>query len=334
MPIHLPPISRRQFLAGSAAAGASLLLPGASLAAQLPVDPNRWTLFADTHVCADRNRVHRDVKPFDNFIQARGEALAQNALPAGLFIAGDCAFLRGTPGDYAVLLDLLKPIRAAGVPLHLILGNHDQRENFSQAVAPTLRGAGPSPVTGKLVSVLETPLANWFSLDSLDKTAATAGELGKAQLDWLAKALDARPGKPAIVVAHHYLFYPGGLEDSDALLAVLTPRPQVKAYVFGHSHTWQRWSWRGIHLINLPAVAWVFDSVQPHAWVDMKLTASGATLAPVLAGQNAPEERRAVGVEVANGGGGGQFVRETPARCKCVSSRLRMTFRSAGAASS
>jgi hypothetical protein len=74
------------------------------------------------------------------------------------------------------------------------------------------------------------------------------------------------------------LFYPGGLEDSDDLLNVLTPRPQVKAYVFGHSHAWQRWSWRGIHLLNLPAVAWVFDPAEPHAWVDMKLAATGATL--------------------------------------------------------
>ena len=98
------------------------------------------------------------------------------------------------------------------------------------------------------------------------------------QLAWLARALDARPERPAIVMAHHYLFYFDGMEDTDALLEVLTPRPQVKAYIFGHSHIWQRGTWHGIHLINLPAVAWVFDALQPHAWVDMKLAATGATL--------------------------------------------------------
>ena len=220
------------------------------------------------------------------------------------------------------------------MPLHLILGNHDQRENFSKAIAPTLPGAAPSPVDGKLVSVLETPLANWFLLDSLDKTAVTAGELGKAQLDWLAKALDARPEKPAIVMAHHYLFYPGGLEDSDALLEVLTPRPQVKAYVFGHSHMWQRWTWRGIHLINLPAVAWVFDPAQPHAWVDMKLTATGATLVLSSLDKTHPKHGERVELKWRTKAAGSHFVRETPTRCKYVSSRLRMTFRSAGAASS
>ena len=100
---------------------------------------------------------------------------AERRCPPGLFVSGDCAFLRGNPGDYAVLLDLVKPIRAAGVPLHMVLGNHDQRENFSQVLLRDAGGAGPSPVTGKLVSVLETPLANWFLLDSLDKTAVTAG---------------------------------------------------------------------------------------------------------------------------------------------------------------
>ena len=43
IPIHLPPISRRQFLAGSAAAGA-LLMTRPGQAAQPPVDPNRWAL--------------------------------------------------------------------------------------------------------------------------------------------------------------------------------------------------------------------------------------------------------------------------------------------------
>ena len=105
-----------------------------------------------------------------------------------------------------------------------------------------------------------------------------AGPARQAQLDWLARALDARASKPAIVLAHHYLFLPGGLEDSDALLDVLAPRRQVKAYVFGHSHAWKHSTWQGIHLLNLPAVSWVFDNSQPHGWVNMTLTATGAAV--------------------------------------------------------
>ena len=147
-------------------------------------------------------------------------------------MAGDTAFLLGHAADYAVLMDLVKPIRTAGLPVHLALGNHDDRDNFHKAIAlaepKEKTKEEKSPVADKVVSVLETPLVNWFLLDSLKKTMVTSGVLGKAQLDWLAKALDARPKKPAIVLAHHYLFLPGGLDDSDALLEVLVPRKQVE----------------------------------------------------------------------------------------------------------
>jgi hypothetical protein len=293
MPVHLPPISRRQFLAGSLAAGAGWLLPGTADAAPA-ADPNRWALLADTHIWERRDGLYHEVKPAVNLAQARAEILALRPPPAAAIVAGDTAFLEGHAADYALLLDLLKPIRTAGVPVHLALGNHDDRENFRKAIAgdcPDFRaktrsvspkmGLSPlpaSPVAGKCVAVLETPRVNWFLLDSLQKTDVTAGALGKAQLDWLAQALDARRAKPAIVLAHHYLFLPGGLDDTDALLEVLIPRRQVKAYIFGHSHAWRHSTWEGIHLLNLPAVAWVFDNKQPHGWVDLTLTAAGAAV--------------------------------------------------------
>ena len=151
--------------------------------------------------------------------------------------------------------------------------------------------------------MLETPHANWFLLDSLEKPSAKhdsagkdkadlfnvrfqginsgrwcPGSLGKAQLAWLGKALDARPDKPAILLDHHYLSLGGGLRDTAALLELIEPRKQVKAVVFGHSHTWQRTTWQGIHLINLPAVAWVFDQAQPKGWVDAQLSPNGAAM--------------------------------------------------------
>ena len=277
MPIHLPPISRRQFLAGSLAAGAGLLLPGTAEAAAA-ADPNRWALLADTHIWERRDGLYREVKPAENLAQAQGEILALQPPPAAAFVAGDTAFLQGHAADYAVLLDLVKPIRTAGVPVHLALGNHDDRDNFHKAITAAEPKTAPSPVAGKCVAVLETPRVNWFLLDSLDKTGVTAGVLGKAQLDWLAKALDARRGKPAIVLAHHYLFLPGGLDDTDDLLEVLVPRRQVKAYIFGHSHAWRHSTWEDIHLLNLPAVAWVFEKTQPHGWVDLTLSAAGAAV--------------------------------------------------------
>ena len=51
MPLHLMPLSRRQFVRGATLAGASLLLPRSVFAAEN--DESRWALFSDTHIDAD-----------------------------------------------------------------------------------------------------------------------------------------------------------------------------------------------------------------------------------------------------------------------------------------
>jgi hypothetical protein len=180
---------------------------------------------------------------------------------------GDVAFQKGEPEDYRLAGELHGPLAEARIPLHLTLGNHDHRDNFR---AGLLRGAARSPLVSRAVTVLETDRASWFLLDTLDRVAATPGALGKAQLDWLAGALDARPGKPALVVLHHNPQWPApakptGLVDAERLFGVVAPRKQVKALVFGHTHQWGRDRHEGVHLINLPPVAYLFTKGPPTA---------------------------------------------------------------------
>jgi hypothetical protein len=52
----------------------------------------------------------------------------------------------------------------------------------------------------------------------------------------------------------------------------------VKAVFFGHSHHWSLSKHDGIHLVNLPPVAYLFIAGDPNGWVDMRLTDAGATL--------------------------------------------------------
>ena len=196
-------------------------------------------------------------------------------------MAGDCAFLDGEPGDYRLFGDLLKPLRQAGMPLHFALGNHDHR-NRLLAAFPDARahGVGP-PVQGKFVSVVETPHANWFLLDSLDKTGQSKGRLGDAQLKWLGKSLDARADKPALVLAHHNpdrLINIHGLIDTARLFDVLVPRRHVKAYFYGHTHCWQVGHESKIHLVNVPTTAWLFEPGEPRGLLSVQLRADGATI--------------------------------------------------------
>jgi 3',5'-cyclic-AMP phosphodiesterase len=281
MPIHLPPLNRRRFLAGALAAGAGLVLPRCH-AAQQSLDPDSFVLLADLHICEDRDKGKDGVKPATSFEQAGREILALATRPAGAIVAGDCAFNQGLPGDYTTLGELIEPLRKAGLPMHFALGNHDHRENFLTAFPESRSDSiGDSVLPGKLVSVLETPHANWFLLDSLTKTNVTPGALGEAQLAWLAKAIDARPDKPALVLAHHnpdQTAKPSGLTGTEAFFELLAPRRQVKAYFFGHTHCWNLGRQQDLHLVNVPAAAWLFDKTQPRGFITARLRPDGATL--------------------------------------------------------
>ena len=283
MPIHLPPISRRQFLGRTAAAAAGLVTLRPTFAADAKADPHAFALLADTHIPTDPTTEVRKVNMVDNLRRVIAQVSRLDPLPANALIDGDCAYLKGLPQDYTRLGKLVEPLRQAGVPLHLTLGNHDDREQFF-AVYVNAEPTNP-PVSSKHVSVLETPRANFFLLDSLEKTNQTPGLLGAAQRAWLAQALDLRRDKPAVVVGHHNpQLQPTeqgkwfGIKDSAEFFAVLTARAHVKAYVFGHSHHWEIAEHEGIHLVNLPPVAYVFRQGDPSGYVHAQLERDGMTL--------------------------------------------------------
>ncbi|MBT6166105.1 MAG: hypothetical protein HOH94_01440, partial [Verrucomicrobia bacterium] len=50
------------------------------------------------------------------------------------------------------------------------------------------------------------------------------------------------------------------------------------AFIFGHTHEWRRSEIDGIHFINLPTTAYIFDPDEPRGWVDLRLEKSGMSL--------------------------------------------------------
>jgi 3',5'-cyclic-AMP phosphodiesterase len=277
MPFFLPPISRRRFLAGAVAACFSGSLR-TRLAFGADADPHSLALLADTHIAADRATIVKDVNMTAHLSAVVEEIIALKQRPAMGLIVGDLALKSGQAGDYAALIDLLKPLREAGLSLHLTLGNHDHRGRFVDALK--------AKYEPKLAEVIPTPRANLFVLDTLEQTDGVPGAVGAAQLEWLAKALDARADKPAIVVGHHDPMFepppegktPAGLLDTAELFQLLQPRRHVKAYVYGHTHTWGVKEHNGIHLVNLPPTSYVFTPGPPSGWVQATLRPDGARL--------------------------------------------------------
>lgn len=280
MPIHLPPVSRREFLRRSLLAGAGLFAAPNLVAAPKSTDPHSWALLSDTHIAADRANTQRGIVMAQHFEQVSADVRGLRPRPAGVLISGDLALNSGEAGDYTTLKELLQPLRAAGLPVHLGLGNHDHRERFLATFAEVAKAE--QPVATHVVSIIRAQRANWFLLDSLEKTLATPGLLGETQIAWLARALDANKNKPAIVVLHHNLDAKNGnfaLKDTPQFLEVVRPRKQVKACVFGHTHVWRTWQDEsGIHCVNLPPVAYIFKAGDPAGWVHAQLERHGMKL--------------------------------------------------------
>lgn len=286
MPIFLSAIPRRRFLQGVLA---GTVLAGLPLRAEEAADPRDvWALLSDTHIPGDRNRTGGSppVRPVGHLAKIREDILSGSVgKPGAVIVSGDCVYMEGLPEDYATLLEEFRPFRRAGMDVHFVMGNHDNRRAFLDAVAAESGQKAPEAVPDRLTSVLETPKANFFLLDSLTETNRSQGRFGDEQLRWLADELDARRDKPAILVAHHYPDYtrrtvsnPHALGDTEDFYRVIVPRKQVKAFVFGHSHLWRLLKQDAIHLVNLPATAWRFDPAQPFAWVLMQLRGDGMTL--------------------------------------------------------
>jgi 3',5'-cyclic-AMP phosphodiesterase len=293
MPIILPPITRRQFVKRSIALGGTAMMTSGALAAadseRVALDQNRVALLADTHISADPDLVypgtkwpgspvgedeHESVNMAQCLAEAARSVIALNPRPVHLIVNGDCALSNGKEAEYKQFLRLVEPIRAAGITVHVTIGNHDNRENLWKSL-PFLK----KEQMGIQADVIELPHANLVLLDSGRK-----GILGDKQLDWLAKQLDERTDKPALIFGH-FNPYPNqgvrpikGMRDGASLLKLLSERAHARAYLYGHTHEWQHDRRAHLHLINQPAVGYYFGKGLAHGWVDMRLTETSAEL--------------------------------------------------------
>jgi 3',5'-cyclic AMP phosphodiesterase CpdA len=241
--------------------------------------PTIIALLSDTHINADKTKEVSNVVMSEHLASAWEQVTGAASRLSAAIVHGDVAHLKGEAGDYRQVAQLLIPAGKAAVPLHFMMGNHDDRGNFREV----LKAAAASPLESHQVSILDTPQATWLMLDSLEFVNKTPGKLGEAQLKWLAAALDAKKDKPAIVSVHHHPQWDAGdkvagIADTKELFEILTPRKHVKAVVFGHTHNWNIKQREGIHLVNLPPVAYVFAKDKPSGWVEAAIGASGMEL--------------------------------------------------------
>jgi 3',5'-cyclic AMP phosphodiesterase CpdA len=288
--LFFQPIRRRDFLKRSGQTLLAGMFSGAlvrSLAAAAG-DESRLhlALLSDTYVAADLKTENRKFLPAENLKLVVSQVM--QAQPQAVLLNGDAARLSGEVEDYEAVKALLGPA-AVQCPIAIGLGNHDHRENFLKVF--TAPPGAAQKVADKHVLVLEQPFLRVILLDSLLYVNKVAGLLGKSQRDWLDQYLARVDGRPTVLFVHHTLGNGDGeLLDAEALFRIIQPYAKVKAIFYGHSHEYSFRQYRGIHLVNLPAVGYNFADKEPVGWVDAFFSATGVDLTLKAFGGNRQQD--------------------------------------------
>lgn len=189
--------------------------------------------------------------------QALDVILRDHADAAFVLLAGDLAD-RGEEAAYRHLHGLLARMP---MPVHMTLGNHDDRATFLSVF-----GAERDDAQGRVSTAIDAGGHRVILLDTTEP-GLVGGRLCPGRLEWLAARLDEAGDRPVIIVQHHHanpLFLPVDriiLENADDYLAVLQRHPDVRQVIAGHVHLPTAALWKGIPMTTLAGSHY---SVSPH----------------------------------------------------------------------
>ena len=157
--------------------------------------------------------------------------------PDAVVISGDLTDC-GLPAEYAVLEGLLRRY-LRDLPVYVIPGNHDRRDEFRAALRERPGVASHPDFIQYAVDDLATRVV---MLDSV-VPGQGHGELCAARLEWLDRTLAAAPDRPTLLVLHHPPILCGlklsdaiALREPELLAAVLDRHRQVERILCGHHH--------------------------------------------------------------------------------------------------
>lgn len=187
--------------------------------------------FTDIHLTAPGKTIGgRD--PIANFKAALAHALARHADAEAIFITGDLSDWGEAP-DYAVLREILAPVP---MPVHLCIGNHDDRATFAAEFPEQMNADGFAQ------KVIPLSLGTAITLDSWGPDTH-AGHFCAARAAWLDQALAQAQG-PVWLFLHHnpvpIHVAPMDeimLRDADRFTDTLRPHAHKIRHIFhGHCH--------------------------------------------------------------------------------------------------
>ncbi len=156
-------------------------------------------------------------------------------------------------GDVETYRALSERLKTFPLPVHLMLGNHDDRENFLKVFGGPLEG-------GFVQHRRIYDGRHFLFLDTLKGGPSSAGLYDEPRRIWLRAKLDEANGAPAFIFMHHPPFkihHPLmdliPLEDGEGFGDLLAGH-NVRHIFFGHAHRTISGQWRGISYSAIPSL--------------------------------------------------------------------------------
>jgi Icc protein len=211
----------------------------------------KFVQITDTHIVPRGNLLY-GLNPIDRLALCVGDINLRHPDAAFAIVTGDLAH-KGEPAAYAALRQELGKLK---IPLHLILGNHDDREAFAAAFPET-----PRDDYGFIQYSFDIGETLGICLDT-NEPGQPYGTFCEKRAQWLRWTLAGAGDRPVMIFIHHPPFKVQlkrmddiSLLDPSHFIAAIERRRNIRHLFFGHLHRPIAGSWRGIPVSTLRATS-------------------------------------------------------------------------------
>jgi len=208
---------------------------------------------SDLHISVEGEGPDERYQTADHLVRAI-EVLNRVEPRPDLVVASGDLVDKASPEEYQRLRGLLEPLK---VPLYLMVGNHDSRDNLSSEFSDHAY----LPREGFMHYTIEDQPLRIICLDSM-KPGHISGTMCAERLTWLDEQLSEQPDRPTFVFIHHPPFTSGlapmdkhGFDAGDQLAAVIVKHSQVVRVAGGHLHRPVTTGWAGTVISVAPSTA-------------------------------------------------------------------------------
>ena len=193
-----------------------------------------------------KGELRHGISPCERFDAFVDQVNAEHADAVLVVVTGDIADF----GDVASYAEFKKSVERLKPPVQLMIGNHDNRENFASVFIDTARDEN-----GFIQSFMDVHGYRLIFTDTV-QTGSHIGFYDAPRIDWLKRALQGAPTNKTLIFAHHNPMHVQwepldslAINDDDvAALGQLfrSNKDKIRHLFYGHGHRVIAGNWNGV----------------------------------------------------------------------------------------